>query len=91
MTLHGRSGRTDEASGVLSSIWNNQGATKVETPYTVTPVLNIISQNQTVSFRSELTNSIPCKIETDCMISVCVKCRCTCTRPVISIGVPRVG
>jgi hypothetical protein len=73
MTLHGESGRTDEASGVPSSIWNNQGATAVEYPYTLTPVLNMIPQNQTVSYRSELTNlnSIPSKSETDGVISVC--------------------
>jgi len=40
MTLHGEPGMSDEASGVPSSIWNNQGATTaVENPYTVTPVL----------------------------------------------------
>ena len=95
MTLHGRLGRTDEASGVPSSIWNNQGATDgSQYPYTVTPVLNIIPQNQTVRFRSELTNSIPCKIETDCVFSVCGKaCPYTWTWfcRAISPGTPRVG
>ena len=47
-----------------------------------------------VSFRPELTNSIPCKIETDCVISICGEgCPYTWTWVCrgISPGTPRIG
>ena len=59
MTLHGRSGRTDEASGVLSSIWNNQGAQgRIPIHHDTCSGYNLTESNGQFSIRIDRFNTL---------------------------------